>query len=119
MIKQTSSFTYTADGGELEVTLHGDIDHHSAVSLRAELDRLLYAERPQQLWLNLSAVDFMDSSGLGLILGRFNLMQELGGSMVLRAPGERIERILRLAGIERLIAIEPTAEKQKKTGGAN
>lgn len=111
MIKQTSSLTYTDGPTEMEVTLHGDIDHHSAMQLRADLDRLLYEKRPQRLWLNLSAVDFMDSSGLGLILGRFNLMQELGGAMILRAPSERVEKILRLAGLERLIAIEPAQQK--------
>ena len=111
MIKQTSSFTHTTGAEGMEVILHGDIDHHSAVQLRADLDRLLYAERPKRLWLNLSAVDFMDSSGLGLILGRFNLMQELGGEMILRAPGERVEKILHLAGLERIIAIEPAKNK--------
>lgn len=112
MIKQTSSFTHTQSAEGMEVTLHGDIDHHSAVQLRADLDRLLCAERPARLWLNLSAVDFMDSSGLGLILGRFNLMQELGGTLILRAPGKRVEKILHLAGLERLIAIEPAAKNQ-------
>ncbi len=116
MIKQNSSFTYRTEGGEMEITLHGDIDHHSAVGLRADLDRLLYRERPTRLDLNLSAVDFMDSSGLGLILGRYNLMQELGGRMVLLAPGERIERILHLAGIERLIEIKK--DGKGKAGGA-
>lgn len=116
MIKQTSSFTYTADAEGMEVTLHGDIDHHSAVQLRADLDRLLYEKRPQRLWLNLSAVDFMDSSGLGLILGRFNVMQELGGTMTLRAPGERVAKILHLAGLERLIPIEPA---QNNTDGVH
>ncbi len=115
MLKQTSSFTHTVCADGLEVTLHGDIDHHSAVGLRTDLDRLLYAERPARLWLNLSAVDFMDSSGLGLILGRFNLMQELGGEMILRAPGERVAKILHLAGLERIIAIE-TAEKKQADG---
>lgn len=117
MLKQTSSFTHAACPGGMEVTLHGDIDHHSAVQLRVDLDRLLCAERPGCLWLNLSAVDFMDSSGLGLILGRFNLMQELGGRMILRAPGARIAKILHLAGLERLITIE--ADEKKTADGSH
>lgn len=117
MLKQTSSFTHRVCSGGLEVTLHGDIDHHSAVQLRADLDRLLYAERPKYLRLDLSAVDFMDSSGLGLILGRFNLMQELGGEMILCSPGARVEKILHLAGLERIIAIENSEKKQ--TGGSH
>ena len=89
-----------------------DIDHHSAARLRSEIDRLLCTERPKRLWLNLSAVEFMDSSGLGLILGRCNLLGELGGEMILRAPAPRVEKILRLAGLERLIPIEAGKKNQ-------
>ena len=106
MIKQTSGFSCTRQDAVLEVRLHGEIDHHGAAGLRADLDRVLREERPAGLVLDLSEVDFMDSSGLGLILGRLNLMQELGGEMRLRAPGERVGRILRLAGLERLLPIE-------------
>ncbi len=115
MIKQSSSFRAKTENQEMEITLCGDIDHHGAVGLRADIDRLLYRERPACLYLNLSAVDFMDSSGLGLILGRYNLMQELGGRMILRDPCSRVERILRLAGIERLIPVEKGAKN--RTGG--
>ena len=85
MIKQNSSFVHHTKGDELTVTLLGDIDHHSAVDLRRDLDRLLYAERPARLTLDLSSVEFMDRSGLGLILGRLNLRQGRGGEPCLAA----------------------------------
>lgn len=110
MIKQNSSFVHDIKGNELTVTLLGDIDHHSAVDLRRDLDRLLYAVRPARLTLDLSSVEFMDSSGLGLILGRLNLMQELGGELCLSSPTSRVERILHLAGLERILPITKTTQ---------
>ena len=113
MIKQNSSFIHQTKGEEMTVTLLGDIDHHSAVDLRRDLDRLLYAERPLRLTLDLSSVEFMDSSGLGLILGRLNQMQELGGELRLSSPTPRVERILHLAGLERIL---PIINKTKEDG---
>ena len=54
----------------LVVRLFGEIDHHSAAGLRAELDGLLLKERPVRLVLDLSHIEFMDSAGLGLLLAR-------------------------------------------------
>ena len=51
----------------------------------------------------------MDSSGLGLILGRFTRMKELGGTLVIADPTEQIMKILRLAGLNRMIAVENTS----------
>ena len=56
----------------------------------------------------------MDSSGLGLIMGRYSLVGELGGSMAILDPTEPIVKILNLAGIKRIIAIEKTKEAKKK-----
>ena len=89
----------------LLVRLYGEIDHHSAVPLRADLDALLMRERPLRLVFDLSRVDFMDSAGLGLLMGRYRLMQDLGGVVAIERPGERVLKILRLAGMERFFEI--------------
>lgn len=102
---------FNPDTACLTVRLCGEIDHHSAVSVRSEIDAMLYHDHPDTLIFDLSEVDFMDSSGLGLIMGRYALISELGGKMLLRAPSERTRKILELAGIERLIKIE---NKKKK-----
>ena len=101
---------YTVDGAGnvMRVKLLGDIDHHSAVSVRAEIDREILARRPRRLFLELSEVDFMDSSGLGLIMGRYNTMKEIGGDMVVLDPSAAVKKILLLAGMDRLIRIENT-----------
>lgn len=90
----------------LVVRLFGEIDHHKAASLREELDNLILSERPQRLVMDLSCVEFMDSAGLGLLMGRLRLMRELGGSMALQRPSKGVAKILRLAAMERFLEID-------------
>lgn len=90
----------------LYVKLNGDIDHHSAKYIREEIDRDLYKYQPDTVIMELSAVDFMDSSGLGLILGRYTKVNLLGGILKVANPNERIEEILKMAGTDKLIPIE-------------
>ena len=99
--------------GRLTALVRGEVDHHSAKGLREEIDHAMYLYRPETLALDLSAVDFMDSSGLGLIMGRYALMQKIGGELILSAPNERVLKILRLAGLERIIKIEEGKENEK------
>ena len=54
----------------------------------------------------MSSVGFMDSSGLGLIMGRYAVMKELGGEVVVQNPSPAIEKIMLLAGMERVVKIE-------------
>lgn len=95
----------------LMVRLFGEIDHHSAVHLREELDKLILKERPRRLVLDLSCIEFMDSAGLGLLMGRLRLMRDIGGVMALSRPNARILKILRLAGMERFMEIEGAGTK--------
>lgn len=82
--------------------LSGDIDHHSATAAKKTIDKKLYERRPSSLTLDLSNVSFMDSSGLGLILGRFQLSSELGCNFSLNGVGENVMKILKLAGCDKL-----------------
>lgn len=98
----------------LVLTLQGEIDHHSAVQIRSAIDELLYEEHPRKLVLDLSRIEFMDSSGLGLIMGRYSLMQKLGGELTLRNPHERIVQIFTMAGLQRMVKIEENEESEEK-----
>ena len=93
---------FTLDGSALTARVSGEIDHHAARRLREEIDGEVFRTLPGSLTLDLSGVGFMDSAGLGLILGRLNLMTSRKG--VLRLSGLRppVARILMLAGVERL-----------------
>ena len=80
MIRSNHTFCAEYYDGTLRITLEGEIDHHSAVATRGEIDRLIYEYRPRRFELALSRIGFMDSSGLGLVMGRYTLVRELGRS---------------------------------------
>ena len=84
----------------------GDIDHHSAKGIREKIDAKIFSGKPRTILLDLSAVEFMDSSGLGLILGRYTISKEIGALFKLVNPSYDVKKVLELAGIERLMKIE-------------
>ena len=90
---------------KLIVSLDGEIDHHSAPEIREGLDKMIAVNRPKIMVLELSGIDFMDSSGLGLVLGRYRRLNEMGSQMVIKNPGARTEKILAMAGVDKLIKI--------------
>ncbi len=98
--------TCSLNNGCLDAAISGEIDHHNARNIRAKIDEKLYLYRPKLVRLDVSNVSFMDSSGLGLILGRFTLARELGGELRVVNPSDGVSRILELAGTSRLITIE-------------
>ena len=106
MIKKRCAYEVQKEDDVITVKFHGEIDHHSAVGVRGEIDALIYEERPTKMILDMSDIDFMDSSGLGLVMGRYALMQKTGGELTLRSPNSRIKKIFELAGLERIIKIE-------------
>ncbi len=110
--QKRAGFTHDTAGSILTVHILGEIDHHTAVSIRQGIDGLLYERRPRKLVLDLSAVSFMDSSGLGLIMGRLSLIRELGGELTVWNPSRETRSILTLAGMERLVRIEYPASAE-------
>ena len=74
--------------------LSGEIDHHCAQPMRAEMV------------LDFAGVTFMDSSGIGLIMGRHRTMEAIGGSVIVRDPPPHIRRVIRLSGMERIAQIQ-------------
>lgn len=106
MINHSGDFDVSYEGKAVIVSLSGEIDHHNAATLRTGIDKLIYEKRPPKLVLDLENIAFMDSSGLGLIMGRYSLVRELGGELSVRNPNEGVLKICKLAGMERMIRIE-------------
>ena len=71
----------TKEKNNAVVKLTGELDHHSAKKVRDTLDELIEYESISQLTLEMSGVSFMDSTGIGVILGRFKKINERGGTM--------------------------------------
>ncbi len=116
MIKNGTQVTYEAQGETLIVRIGGEIDHHSAVTVRTGIDQKIAAERPMRVLLELSGVDFMDSSGLGLIMGRFALVKQYGASLAVLDPSPAVVKIMKLAGMERMVSILRSKGNQKEKG---
>lgn len=114
MLKKNCLLQMSEKGDELIISLSGEIDHHSAVRVRNEIDGHIMEMRPARAVIELSMIDFMDSSGLGLIMGRYAKMQSIGGELILRDPNERLVRIFKLAGLERIVEIEYTSKKENE-----
>ena len=87
--------------GTLAAYLTGEIDHHAAQALRREIDAQIDARMPELLTMDFSGVTFMDSSGVGLILGRQRCARSLGGTLRIQHAPEQLRRVLRLAHIPR------------------
>ena len=92
-------------GDSLTITIKGEVDHHSAPRIRQAIDRDVFFYRTPKIYLELGAIDFMDSSGLGLILGRYRKIKEMGSELILKEPTQEIMKILKLAGVEKFIKI--------------
>lgn len=90
----------------ISVFLEGEIDHHSAAIIRAGIDDALFVNRPSELVLDFGNITFMDSSGIGLVMGRYKIMKSLGGKVILASLSGSNEKLMKLAGLERLENIE-------------
>lgn len=91
--------------GDYIIRISGDIDHHATVGLREEIDGVLERENPRRLVMDLGSTDFCDSSGLGLILGRYRKTVEKNMEFLLVNPTPEIMKILRLAGVDKMLDI--------------
>ena len=93
-------------GETLYILLDGEIDHHESATVREQLDELIFEERPRELVFDFSKIRFMDSSGLGLVLGRYRIIKELGGTAKIVGASEQIEKIFKMSGVDKIVKIQ-------------
>ncbi len=86
----------------LTVFLSGELDHNRSAGIRAAIDSQLSALRPKRLELDFSRVSFMDSSGIGLIMGRYRAVGLVGGELKVVNVPEELDRIIQLSGVTTL-----------------
>ena len=93
-------------GEKMIIYIPREVDHCFADEIRDVVDRKLQLENIRQLEFDFRGTEFMDSSGIGLLMGRYKLMRALGGYVTIVHAGERIQKILMLSGIHKIIPIE-------------
>ena len=91
------------------VTLDGDLDSYSAPELRGLLTGLL-ANGPARIVLDCSALDYVDSSGLGTLVAVLKQTSDAHGALVLACPQEKVMRVLRVTGLHRLFPVYDSVE---------
>jgi len=92
--------------GELIFSVSGEVDHHGAKGLIQEMDRALERNITRCLVMDLSGVTFMDSSGIALLLRVHRWAREVGGSLRVRGTPEQAMKVLRSAGLNKLMKFE-------------
>ena len=91
---------------EISVFLSGEIDHHSASLIRASIDDAIIHKHPSLLVLDFSAVTFMDSSGIAVVINAMRHMNQLNGSLSVTGLGSQPMRVFRASGIDKLVEIK-------------
>ena len=81
----------------------GELDHHSAQAMREEMDAAMEDRQIRTLILDLRDLTFMDSSGIGVIIGRYRLLSRRGGSVYVRNMSPQVEKLFTLSGLHRII----------------
>ena len=94
--------SFYKDAQSLIVSISCDIDHHAARGIREKIDKKVLQTRPRVLVLDFSGVSFMDSSGIGLILGRAELCRTIGARVNLMGLTPHLYKLVTLSGIERV-----------------
>ncbi len=92
----------------LIMSISGEIDHRYAIQIRNEADRKIVTYPDKKLIIDLTDVTFMDSSAIGVIIGRYKLVMSLGGSIAIVSSNDTLARILDMSGIRKIIPIYPT-----------
>ncbi|WP_394579763.1 anti-sigma F factor antagonist [Cytobacillus firmus] len=92
------------------IRLSGELDHHSADELREQATKAIEDHDIHHIILNLEQLSFMDSSGLGVILGRYKQIKQKHGEMVVCAISPAVQRLFDMSGLFKIIRLEPTEE---------
>ena len=95
--------THEKRRGTMTVRLSGDLDHNTAAQIRQELDRLIEDQSVRRLVFDLSDLGFMDSSGIGMMIGRYKTMVKRGGSVAVKPGGRQVDRLMELSGLYQII----------------
>lgn len=104
--------TIEASGSIVIAYLIGEIDHHTATEVREKIDTVIKEKKPTHLILDFKNVSFMDSSGIGLVMGRYRLIQSISPTATLEIKNVTIQtkKIMELAGLGRIAVIKEVKE---------
>ncbi len=109
------SFSFQIHNNTVWAAISGEVDMRIAPIWRSALDRELAASYARNLTFDFSEVSFIDSSGLGVVLGRYKRVASRGGRVRIIGANRQVYKILVLSGFAKLMEIEPP--EQDAAGG--
>ena len=104
-------FSLERDGSELILHISEELDHHLAMQVSRTVDIQIEKGNVKTLVFDFTGMTFMDSPGIGMIMGRYRKMSYLGGQTYVMGIGEGIDRIFTMSGLYRII---PKYEERKQ-----
>lgn len=87
----------------LKIKLPEELDHNNATDIRKEADYRIYSGKIKNVEFDFTETRFMDSSGIGMIMGRHRLVKPIGGKIILTGVQGNVERIIKVSGLYKLI----------------
>ena len=105
-------FDYIKTDKLLVVKIIEEIDHHTTEKIRRKIDNEITRYMPRKVILDFNKVSFMDSAGIGLIIGRYKLINMIGGELKIANVNTQIQKIFEMSGLLRLIPVEQKNKKE-------
>ena len=104
-------FIYVPKDKQLTLKITEEIDEHTTEKLRRKIDNEITRFLPRKVIFDFSNVSFMDSAGIGMLLGRYKVIKMLGGQLELANVNKQIERIFEISGILKIIPLVKNNEE--------
>ncbi|MDO4608126.1 MAG: anti-sigma factor antagonist [Clostridia bacterium] len=100
------SVEISVNGEVMTAYLSGELDHHSAAAIRKQIDNSADLNMPSLLVFDFTRVSFMDSSGIGLVMGRYRNLSRRGTKFHITGTSPQIYKVMKLSGISKLATID-------------
>ncbi|SHK04831.1 anti-anti-sigma regulatory factor, SpoIIAA [Hathewaya proteolytica DSM 3090] len=94
----------------LIIRMYGELDHHTCEEVRNKLDDRIEREKVKKVILDFRAITFMDSSGIGVIIGRYKKINQSGGKICVAEATGTVEKVFMLSGMNKIIDIYTTVD---------
>lgn len=104
----------------LIIHVNGELDHHNSIFIRQKADEIICSRNIKNIVFDFSNTGFMDSSGIGVIMGRYKKVKPLGGMVGVINVGKNVEKILLFSGLNKIVRhLKNIGEINKEAGGSN
>lgn len=110
---------YLEEKKTIIVKINEELDHHTCSKIRTKIDNEIDFRLPQKLIFDFGNVSFMDSSGIGIVIGRYKNMKSIGGEAIITNTRPTVKRIFEMSGLNKIVSFYDKVEDAMKGGVLN